>query len=196
MNCKKCGNPLPENANFCKICDTVQDEAFAAQAPQEQMTFYKIITFGLLPLSVLATLIYAVLYGFGLIRGFDYTATAYQDWGHTYETVPFLKALDIPMGLCYLGLAAFAGVTMVFLLLRKKNAPSCLFGFTLTTLIVSIAFAFINYAVQLSIGEQTEYTAPSGYIFFGLLLFAVCAASIFLWACSRYFKKRADYFDQ
>ncbi len=196
MNCKKCGNPLPENENFCKICDTVQDEALTPQIPQQPMGFYNFITYGLLPLSILGGLVGAVLYCFGLIRAIDYTAAAYADWGHTYNTVPFLKVLDIPMGICYLGLAAFGIVAMVFLLLRKKNAPSCFFAMYLTSMVVNLAFSFINYAVQLSIGEQTDYTAPSGYLFYTVLTLALILLSVFLWGCNRYFKKREALFDQ
>lgn len=196
MNCKKCGNPLPENANFCNICDTVQDEALASQPMPRAMSFYKFITYVFLPINILGGLAGAILYGFGLIRNFDYTATAYGEWGTTYETVPFLKALDIPMGIGYLGLAVFASIAMIFLLQRKKNAVSCFFASCLTTMMVLMAFSFINYAVQLSIGEQTEYTAPSGYLFYTLLILALILGSLFLWLCHRYFKVRQEYFDQ
>jgi len=196
MNCKKCGNPLPENENFCKICDTVQDETIESAPLQPPMRCYKFIVYFGLPVSALFYLIYAIFYAFGLIRRFDYTSVLYAQWGDTYDSVPFLRALDIPFGVCCLGLAAFCIVALVFLLLRKKSAPSCFFAMFTTSLIVSIALLFIDYAVRLSIFEQTGQTAPSGYAFFTFLLIWVAIEIGVLCLLTRYFNKRLSYFDQ
>ncbi len=151
MNCKKCGNPLPNHANFCKICGTVQDDA--NHASNRPMGYYKfLISFGL-PAAGLGYLIAGILYLFGILRTFDYTSVAYADWGSTYSVTPFLRALDIPFGLCYLGMLAFLIVVYVKLLKYQQGAPNCYIAFHLTALVLSIALGFIDYGVRLSIAE-------------------------------------------
>lgn len=193
MNCKKCGNPLPDHENFCKICDTVQDEQNVSARPQPSKLLNALTHF-FLPLTVAVLLIYTVLYITGLIRTFDFTAEAYADWSSTYAVAPILKVFDISFALCFLGLAAFTIVTMVQLLKRKAGAPNCYIALHLTFLIASIALGFIDYTLRLSIGEQTVYDAPSPFLFFPPLLIWIAANAIAIHAIDCNFRKHTDLF--
>ena len=137
MYCSRCGNPLPEGSNFCTRCGVptaapqvdAQDgyrpqpyvPATAPPKPVYPMKWFKFTIYFQLFANALLNLFNGIVYLTGTLYG--------SDADMVYLTFSGLKALDLLMGILYLGIVVLALVTRFRLAKFRRNGPMLLYIF-------------------------------------------------------------------
>ncbi len=137
MFCSKCGEFIPEGSRYCPNCGT------DSQQPQLPMKWFKFLIYFLMFANALLFLSQAASF---------FTGSQYGDSAASvYHFFSGLKAVDMVMGVLYLGAAAYSIYTRFMLSGYKRIGPKCMYAY---------------YAVN--VGLQVLYTALACIVFAGV----------------------------
>ena len=183
--CKQCGRMITDGSTFCPYCgepvkssnepeyDLFRNgskEAKSYSLPQKSMGWYHF----LINFWLWLEMIYYVIYGFIIMFGVHYGNRYLREYIYRYYSG--LRALDIFIGLCCIGLAVLAVKTRQALANWRENGPTLLYLFYIVGIVSSILYIILFKVItKLSIQLTSfwiSFAIAFGFFVFNLIYFS------------------------